>query len=271
MIMKVTFNPTKIYQNRLPFKGTTTNLYPDNGDDKNRNEEDAQKPLPNWARKTMLFVVVFFAFKNDPTVQRLLPSGEPSQEELDKTEFVNSVQKMRKEKGVSSSFYHLNRLMDVDRPKITKLGKDYYNAKVALDDETLDIKMHLDSTNKDTIYGEFQSEGSKKALKYKAIFSKEDKDEFKVLIKDGDKAHVLGRDFDGELYILKGKQKVPLNNKNTEKYQEYLDMLDMRDDLEFFTDSNSLWRKLNYLLLIFLLYNEMKYDNQRRKNNKNDN
>lgn len=269
--MKVTFNPTKINQNYLHFKSTSTNLYPDNGDDKKRNEEHPQQPLPNWARKTMLFICVFFAFKNDPTVQKLFPSDQPTQEELDKTAFVNSVQKMREEKDVSSSFYHLNRLIDIDKPKITQLDKDYYNVKVALDNNTVNVKMLLDSTNKDTISGEFQTEGSNKTLEYKAIFSKENKDEFKILIKDDNKIHVLGRDFDGELYILKGNKKVPLDTQNTEKYQEYLDMLDMQDDLKFFTSSNSLWRKLNYLLLIFLLYNEMKYDKQRRKNNENEN
>ena len=170
-----------------------------------------------------------------------------------------------------TDFYHLNRLIDIDKPKITQLDKDYYNVKVALDNNTVNVKMLLDSTNKDTISGEFQTEGSNKTLEYKAIFSKENKDEFKILIKDDNKIHVLGRGFDGELYILKGNKKVPLDTQNTEKYQEYLDMLDMQDDLKIFTSSNSLWRKLNYLLLIFLLYNEMKYDKQRRKNNENEN
>ena len=55
--------------------------------------------------------------------------------------------------------------------------KDYYNVKVALDNNTVNVKMLLDSTNKDTISGEFQTEGSNKTLEYKAIFSKENKDD----------------------------------------------------------------------------------------------
>ena len=266
--MKVTFNPIKTYQNNLYFKNSSTISPPNNNINNDRNEQP-QKPFPEWARKSMLFTAIFFALKNDPTVQRLFSSNELTQEERDKIEFVNSVQKMRKEKDVSSSFYHLNRLIDIDNPKITKLGKDYYNAKINLDDKNIDLEMHLDPTNKDTISGKFHIEGSKKDLKYKAIFSKENKDEFKILIKDEDKTHILGRDFEGELYILKGKKKVPLDRNNTEKYQEYLDMLDTLDDIKFFTSANPLWRTLNYIILMLLLFNEMAYDNNRRNQNKN--
>ena len=40
--------------------------------------------IPEWVRKSMLFTMVFLAFKNDPSVQELIHPYEPTQEEIDK-------------------------------------------------------------------------------------------------------------------------------------------------------------------------------------------
>ncbi len=50
-------------------------------------------------------------------MQNYLYPYEPTQEELDKTEFVHDYGKLIKDKGVSSAFYHLSQLTDIEQPK----------------------------------------------------------------------------------------------------------------------------------------------------------
>ena len=258
--MKVTFLPYKTYSNNVNFRGSASITPPRN----DNNKENENKPLPEWARKTMLATVVLMTLKNEPVVQNFFRSNELSKEELDRTEFVHSFQNVRKDKGVSSAFYQLNKLYDIDRPKVTKLGKDLYSLDIKFDKQDIKLEMKLDSANKDTIQGRVRFGNNSKPVMYKAIFPSDKKDEFKVLLKDGEKKYIFGRDFDGELYMVQGKKKVPVNSKNVERYQDYLDTMEWLDDMSFFTTKNPLWRNLNYLLLILLLFAEMKHDKNRR-------
>lgn len=259
------------YSNKINFHGLKQKelSFPKNyisPEDNGNQNNDSKKPLPEWARKGMLFTVVFFAFKNDPYVQNLFRSSEISQEQKDRTEFFESVQKMRKEKGKSASFYHLNKLFDIEHPKIKVIGKNSYSLDFNLDNQTITLKMHLDENNKDTINGSIKI-GQKDYVKYKAIFSADNKDEFKVLLKDKEnKKYIFGRDYYGEFYKINGNKKETLNNKNVEEHKQYLEMLDNLDDMKFFTNQNDMWRKLNILLIIYLLYQESKHDKMRRKN-----
>ena len=104
--MKVTFLPYKTYSNNINFRSSASMTPPCS----DNNQENENKPLPEWARKTMLATLVLITLKNEPVVQNFFRSNELSKEELGRTEFVHSFQNVRKDKGVSSAFYQLNRL-----------------------------------------------------------------------------------------------------------------------------------------------------------------
>ena len=261
------------YNNKINFKSSIPANHdmrriPDDTD--NKNNEQQPKPLPEWARKAMLFTVIAITLKNEPVVQNLFHQDKQSEKDIARDEFFEDVQKIRKEKETSPAFYHLNRLYDIERPKIKALGNSNYSLEINLDKQKIQLVMHLDENNKDTITGKFRTGDNGNFIKYKAVFSPENKNEFKILLNNNGKKHILGRDFKGELYIVKNNKKEILNNSNVEKYENYLETLETLDDLKFFTNSNPLWRNLNYLLLIFLVYNEYCHDKARRKKDSED-
>lgn len=233
------------------------------------NEDNRPKPLPNWARKAMLGTLVVITLKNDSVVQSWFKS-EPTQEELDKIEYYDDIQKVRKEKGVSTAFYHLNKLNDIEQPKVKALGDGKYQLDFELDDRRVWMDIRLDENNKDTINGRVKINGMPSA-KFKAVFPSEDKDEFKVMLLDKEnKKYIFGRDFSGELYKVSNGKKYPLNLKNVEKYEQYMQELETLDDFSFFTDANPMWRNLNYIILIMLFFAEAKYDSDKRKQRENE-
>lgn len=267
------YNKNLNFKSSIPVNQNSYDSFDNGENDNNDNNSNQRKPLPEWARKAMIFTVVFFAFKNDPTVQNLLYSNEPSEDEKTRNEFFEDVQKMRKEDGKSSSFYHLNRLYDIEQPEIKTLGDNRYSLEFNLDNQKIQLEMKLNKKNKDTISGRIKTGENQKFVNYKAIFSPDSIEEFKILLNDGEEKFLIGRDTNGELYKIKNHKKEILNNENVEKYEQYLENLETYDDLRFFTNENSLWRKLNYILLIFILYNEYQHDKNRRKqkNNTDDN
>lgn len=230
---------------------------------KDSNQND-NKPLPEWARKSMLAALVFFAVKNDPAVQNYLHPYEPTQEELDKTEFVHDYGKLIKDKGVSTAFYHLNQLTDIEQPKVKALGKNAYSLEFDLDKQKVIMEMTLDKNNKDTIRGRVKL-GERNFVSYTAVFPNDNKDEFKILIKDKNTKYVFGRDYFGDLYQVRDGKKVKLNKKNVQRYEEYQEELEALDKFRFFTNQNDFWRKANLVLLIFLIFNEMVHDHAKRK------
>lgn len=260
--MKIqTINYVNSY-NQIKFgaKNKTKQRITENKDSK----QSDNKPLPEWSRKLMLFTMVFFAFKNDPAVQNYLHPYEPTQEELDKTEFVHDYGKLIKDKGVSTAFYHLNQLTDIEQPKVKALGKNAYSLEFELDKQKVIMEMALDKNNKDTIRGKVKL-GNRNFVNYTAVFPKDSKDEFTILIKDKNTKYVFGRDYFGELYQVRDGKKVQLNKKNVQRYEEYQEELEELDKFKFFTNQNDFWRKANIVLLIFLLFNEMVHDHVKRK------
>ena len=260
-------------QNNLTFRGVDSsgNINPNDLDrfdstGDNAGNDNNNQQLPEWARKAMLFSLVFFTLKNEPFVQNLFDSGMMSEEELDREEYFENVQSIRKEEGKSSAFYHLNKFYDIEKPKIEALGYNKFSLEFNLDNQKVQMEINFDEENKDELKGKFKLGNNGEEIKYKAVFSPDDIQEFKLFLNDGEEKYILGRDYNGELYKLENGKKVILNSENVEKYEQYLDNLETLDDLSFFTDRNPLWRNLNYLLLIFLLYNEYKHD----KNRKND-
>lgn len=266
-------NNIKYYSNNVSFKSKYHQ--DDNIEDEFISNQDKEpkkeKPIPNWARKLMLASLIFFTFKNDPFVQNLFADNEISQEEMDRTEFFKDVQKMIKDNGISSSFYQLNMLADIETPKIKSMGNNTYSLSFNLDKQNVNLVMKLDSNNKDIIQGKIKV-GKSDFVNYIARFQSDDKDRFSIILKDKDnKKFIFGREADGELYQVKNGKKCVLNSENTKKYEDYLKSRELYDDFRFFTNENDLWRKLNILLVIYLLYNEARYDKARRqeKNNKN--
>ncbi len=256
--------------NKIAFKASNPNKT--NRTSENKRDENQNKPLPDWARRAMLFTVLFFAFKNDPTVQRIINPYEPTQEDIDRTEFYEDTRKMiKKGKGeISSAFYQLDWLTTIEEPKVKALGKNSYALEFNLDKQKVNMEMTLDKNNKDTISGRVKLD-NRDFVNYKAVFSPDNKDEFKILVKDKNAKYIFGRDSFGELYQVRNNKKVYLNKQNVQRYEEYQEMLDDLDKFSFFTNANPFWRKANYILLMLLVYMEMQHERakQRARQNKN--
>jgi len=271
--MKIYTTPfPRINNSRISFGSSTKSpSAPDDNRPELDNKTNSNKPLPEWARKSMLGVLIFFAFKNDPNVQNLLHPYEPSQEDLDKIEFFDNIQTIRKDKGKSSAFYQINNLSDIEVPKIKSLGNNAYSLEFELDSHKINMEMLLDKNNKDTITGRIKL-GEQDFLNYKAIFSPDDIHNFKVIIKDkNDKKYLLGRDSSGELYQIRGGKKFILNSKNVQRYEEHKQRLEELEKFRFFTNENDFWRKANLVILIYLVFMEMLHDRARRKMKEKDN
>ena len=66
--------------------------------------------------------------------------------------------------------------------------------------------MTLDKNNKDTISGRVKLD-NRDFVNYKAVFSPDNKDEFKILVKDKNAKYIFGRDSFGELYQVRNNKK----------------------------------------------------------------
>ena len=161
-------------------------------------------------------------------------------------------------------FYHLNQLTDIEQPKVKALDKNAYSLEFELDKQKVIMEMALDQNNKDTIQGRVKL-GDRNFVNYTAVFPKDNKDEFKILIKDKNTKYIFGRDYFGELYQIQNGKKVQLNKKNVQRYKEYQETLETMEKFKFFSNENDFWRKANIVLLIFLLLNEMAHDHLKRK------
>ena len=273
--MKIYNIQNPIYNTQATFKGSSNKATKPDIDDSDfdkfeqekphKNKANKNKAIPEWVRKSMLFTMVFLAFKNDPSVQELIHPYEPTQEEIDKDKFVHDYGNLIKEKGISTAFYQLDRLNEFEQPKVKEIGKNSYSIEFDLDKQKVTMEMTLDKNNKDSIHGRVKLDNSD-FVKYTAVFSDNNKDEFKILINDKkNRKYVFGRDYFGELYKIQNGKKVQLNKKNVKRYEDYQETLEDLDKLEFFTNKNDFWRKANIVLLIFLLFNEMAHDKRRQQ------
>ena len=268
------FNNTNLQSNSVSFRGDSysKNRLSDDFDkfdnsNNPKNNKNKDKPLPTWFRKSLIVVLAYFTLKNEPFVQNLFDSGMMTEEELDRDEFFEDVAKIRKDQGKSAAFYQVNRLYDIEQPKIEALGYNDFLLEFNLDKQKVNLEINFDENNKDTISGKVQLGENSKPIKYKAVFPQDDIDEFRLFLNDNGKSIILGRDIDGSLYKLENNKKEVLNSKNVEKYEQYLEKIDIEKDWEFFTSANPFWRSLHYVLLILLLYQEYEYDKNRRNDN----
>lgn len=267
--MRIYSLPNYNINNKIAFRAS--NPYANNKPEENKRNENPNKPLPDWARRAMLFSLLFFAFKNDPNVQNLINPYEPTQEDLDRKEYYEDTRKMIKGRGEkSSAFYQLNWLTTIEEPKVKALGENSYALEFKLDKQTINMEMTLDKNNKDTISGRVKLD-DRPFVNYKAVFSPDNKDEFKILVKDKNAKYIFGRNAFGELYQVRNNKRVYLNKQNVQRYKEYQEMLDDLDKLSFFTDKNTFWRKANYILLMLLVFKEMRYEKAKHRARQNKN
>jgi hypothetical protein len=254
------------------FTGATTPHYHINND-LNDNNENSDKPsesksFPEWGRKGALALLVFFAIKNDPYVQNLMVSKDEQREQKARTEYFESVRKLGNNENTAPAMYHLNRFADVDNIEIQTNGREDYKIRLQLDKDTINTEISLTPISQNYLIGGVRTKDGK-IIRYKAYFSKDNPDEFLVRMRnENNDTFIFGRTPKGEFYKKEGNKKVILNKKNVEKYQKTIENLptfEEKQDLKFFTNENDLWRKLNLLLLSYLLFAEMRHDNARRK------
>jgi len=231
-------------------------------------KENKKNPqgMPEWFRKGVLFGLITLAIVNDPATKEYFKPEDVKQQEKFLNELFEDVSKM----GKTLPAYHLNRLADVDKPVIKSNRNGNYNIELKLDNgKKIEFNVNTTEKNDSMLYGYFKSENGK-LLKYKTFFNPKNPDEFAIHIRNKEnKKYIFGRTPKGELYQIKNKKKVVLNRTHTKKYQEELERQKELDDLEFFTNKNDMWRKLNLILLFFLTINEWGHDLGRREEQKN--
>ncbi len=256
------------------FNGAATPNYHINDISGNNSENKTpDNQIPEWARKGMLALLIFFAVKNDPSVQNLMKPESIKREEKARTEYFEDVHKLGNENKIYPAVYHLNRLADVDNIGIKSNGRETYTLNLKLDSINADILITLSSVADNTLSGTIKIKNGENA-RFKAIFSDKKPDEFELQIRNpNNEKFTLGRTAKGEFYQVKNNKKVVLNKKNVEKYQKSLENIPNYEDMEnisFFTTKNDMWRKLNLILLSFLLLAEMNHDNNKRREKQKD-
>ncbi len=235
----------------------------DDEDDLRQRVERAKKN--EWLRKGSLGALILWVVGSDPVVQNLFKSQETKDRERAVVEYFEDVQKYNDEKVKSGALYHLNRLADVDKPEITKDSINKYSLNLTLDNgRKVNFTVNLDGKDKNVIEGSVLENGER--TKFKAVFSSEKSDIFKVVMQNAEnKKYIFGRNPNGALYRVVNGKKIPLNRENVEKYQKELKDYETLDDLKFFTDKNPMWRTLLYLLLGYLVLNEYAFDKLKQR------
>ena len=226
------------------------------------NNDNTKKDLPEWIRKSVLFGLITLAIVNDPLTRQYLKPDDIKQQEKYLNEYFEDVKKL----GYTVPAHHLNVLADVDKPIIKSARRGNYNLELTLDKgKKIEFDVNTIEKNDSLLYGYFKSQNGT-LLKYKAVFNPENPEEFEVFIRNKEnKKYIFGRKPNGLLYKVENGKKIVLNKQNAKIYQEELDNQKILDDFEFFSNKNDLWRKLNLILLFFLILNEFGHDLRKRE------
>ena len=254
--------------NNIKFTGSApVNMnWRENYDPHEKRNDNNPKGMPEWLRKSALFGLITLAVVNDPATKEFLKPESIKQQEKVLNEYFEDIS----QQGYSVSAYHLNRLTYIDKPTIKSNCAGNYTLKMFLDDgKKVEFDVFPPETRSNILHGYFKiNDGT--SFKYKAVFNPKNPEEFEVFVRNKEnKKYIFGRTSNGELYRLENGKKIVLNNKNAKDYQERLNALKSLDNLEFFTNKNDMWRKLNLILLFLLTVNEWGHDMQRREEKKN--
>lgn len=255
------------------FTGATVPHYHINRNNNDNNNKKSGGEFPEWARKGALAILVILAVKNDPAVHNFFKSADEELSEKTRNEFFEDVARLGKNDELYPATYHLNRFADVDNAEIKSHGRDSYNLDITLDKGKINTTVNVSPYSNNSLFGTYKDENGS-TVRYKAVFSTKNPEQFEIQMrsKNNDK-YIFGRTPEGEFYRIDGNKKVILNKKNVEKYQKSIENLpdfeDM-DNFEFFTNKNDMWRKLNLILLSFLLFAEMMHDNAKRREKENE-
>ena len=198
----------------------------------------------------------------------MLKSTEEEQALKTRTEDVAS---LKENNQLYPAIYHLNRFADVDNIGIKSHGRNTYSLDLALDKEKINTIITISPYSNNHLFGTFKNKDGSN-IRYKAIFSTENPNQFEIHMRNpNNDKYVFGRSPNGEFYRIDGNKRVILNKKNVERYRKSLENIPNYDDMEnisFFTNKNDMWRKLNLILLSFLIFLEMSHDNAKRRNKK---
>ena len=227
-----------------------------------KDNEPKESKIPEWFRKSALFSLITLAVINDPATKKFF-EGNINQQDVYRNEYFEDVSKF----NIPAVKYQLNRLGDVDKPIIKSNNLKNYVLELELDNgKKVEFNVDLNSPNDSILHGYFKTTDNSIMLKYKAIFSSKNQDEFKIIIRNKkNQNYIYGRTPKGELYQQIGNKKVIINKENAEKYQNELKQLKDYGNFEFFTNKNDIWRKLNLILLFLLTVNEWGHDLERKE------
>lgn len=216
--------------------------------------------IPSWLRKGVIAALTVMVLEDDPTIKNLMKPYEQIMEDETKTEYFEKVHEFGDSTNLYPAVYHLNRIVDVDNAKITHLHSNNYNLKINLDNKSINTTISLYQCGENSISGYIKT-NQWPFTRYKAIFSKDNPQEFEIHMvnKNRDK-YTFGRTSDGGFYQVVNGEKIILNKKNVEKYQEKISNLEYAQNDEFF-------HRINLLLLSLVFFSEAMREKARRKEN----
>ncbi len=258
--------------NKLNFSGSTSvnysNMYKYNHNYNDNREPDRRKdfkpspPVVEWTRRAILGTCVLFCINNELIRHDVFVPEDEKLQKKAKIEYFEDVSKLENKGAI----YHLNRLGDIDNPHIDIGKNNYYNLVLPLDkNKKIKLNFQINNKNPNKISG-YISTNKTKQTKFDAIFSADNPEEFKLVVRNGKKDTLtLGRKPNGELYKIAEGKKVSLNKENVKKYEQTLENAELLHKLKFFTNENDLWRKLQLILTMYFLLNEIAYETLKRR------
>ena len=238
--------------------GTINSQYP------HRNNEPEENPHPSHGCLRTLgnglyWGLVLNAIVVTPIMKHNLDKSWREKMEYEHAinqDFYNLSDKLYKKDGVSSAYFNINKLHDVDGATIIKSSQNDYLAAFELDNKVINMHMNINEQNKDSISGVMTIKGKQDndsvmwINDYYIKFTDKDAPNFTLKLKSREdnseeKNITLSRNGD-ELYLIENGKKVLINKKNVNEYRENQSLEE--EKLELYKSAN----ERNRVTLIFL-------------------
>lgn len=211
-------------------------------------------------RNAILAICTYTVLADDPTVKNLIQPYDERIKDEHRTEYFEKVHELGDSTGLYPAVYHLNRIVDVDDAEVTNVNSNRYKLKINLDNKTINTTISLTQNENNTISGYIRADKWPYTT-YDAVFSKENPQEFEIHMHNANHdKYTFGRLSNGEFYQVVNGEKVILNKKNVEKYQENLKELEREYDDLFL-------HKISLIMLMFLYLNAAMHSHARNKKN----